>query len=133
MRGRRRLGDDGVESRGVDGATFWFVPGDRAVGPPNRGCDVLQGYDEYGVAFTEGRVVTNVARLDLDLPPATLIHLLVMDSQVLGYWRRFVRRGGLDVQVRVARPLGARQRSAVEAAFAQFARFTGGPVDVQWT
>ena len=131
--GIARLGDD-VTSVDVDGLTYWFVgaaEGERAPSPTVR---LLQAYDEFGVAFTEGRAVMNVAGHQLAPPNAnTVVHLLVLDSQVVGLWRRVVRKGGLDAALTTAVRLGARQRQAVEAAFAEYAQFTGQPVDLRWT
>ncbi|GAA4351709.1 winged helix DNA-binding domain-containing protein [Angustibacter luteus] len=131
--GIARLGDE-VASIDVDGLTYWFVgptTDEREASPSVR---LLQAYDEFGVAFTEGRAVTNVAGHKLVPPSAnTVVHLLVLDSQVVGLWRRVVRKGGLDAELTTAVRLGTRQRKAVETAFAEYAQFTGQPVDVHWT
>jgi len=118
----------------VDGRTYWFAPAD----PPRResspAVHVLQGYDEYFVAYTESRHVVNLA----GLPAGTsnenlLIHPIVLDSQMIGFWRRAVDRDRITVEPTLAIKPNAGQRRAVEAAFARYADFVGVPVTVAWS
>jgi hypothetical protein len=130
-RGLDLVGDELVPVD-VDGLTCWHAPG-RAPAPGDApSVQVLQAYDELGVAYTESRRFGNVAGLDLGAPANTLIHLLALEGQLIGFWRRFVRRDGLEAQVSPARPLSAAERAAVDAAFAEYAGFAGVPVRVSW-
>lgn len=115
----------------VDGRTYWFAP----VDPPRRdrspAAHVLQVYDEYVVAYTESRPVINLAGLPLMVVNENMvIHPVVLDSQVVGLWRRSVNRSGITAELNLATELTAPQRRAVEAAFARYADFAGAPVTV---
>ena len=86
-RGLAMVGDD-LTSVDVDGLTYWFAPAHAPTRDPSPTVHVLQGYDEYGVAYTEGRTAANIA--DLSIAPANtnqVIQPLVLDSQVIGWWR----------------------------------------------
>ncbi|RHA41611.1 winged helix DNA-binding domain-containing protein, partial [Cellulomonas rhizosphaerae] len=63
-RGIALLGDT-VVAHDVGGTTFWSVPGPAVVREPSPTVHVLQGYDAYGVAYSEGRSVLNIAGLVL--------------------------------------------------------------------
>jgi hypothetical protein len=53
-----------------------------------------------------------------------------VDGQLLGLWRRDVGRAGITAHVRLLRPVNARQRREIEAAFTRYATFAGVPVTV---
>ncbi len=118
----------------VDGRTYWFAPADPPKREPSPAVHVLQGYDEYFVAYTESRHVVNVAGLPVGTSNENLlIHPIVLDSQMIGFWRRVVDRGGITAEPTLAIKLTAGQRRAVDAAFARFADFAGVPVTVSWS
>jgi len=128
--GLRLLGD-GVTSEVVDGLEYWFVPAPAPVPEPSPAVHVLQGYDEYTVAYTEGRVVTNVAGLTI-VPANThqVIQPLVLDGQVVGWWRRVVERERIVAERHLAVVLTSAQDAAVRRAFDRYAEFAGLPVVV---
>lgn len=117
----------------VDGVRLWSAPGPVPAPDPSPTAHVLQGYDEYGVAYTASRFVTNVAGLRIAPPGSNMVIApLVVDAQVVGWWRRVVARDGVVAQPRLARALTDAERAAVETAFASYARFAGLPVLVDW-
>ena len=120
-----------LTSEEFDGRTYWFAPSAPPVRDPSPTVHVLQGYDEYVVAFTDSRYVVNLGGLPVGTPNENmLIHPVVLDSQVVGYWRRFPERAALRVELTLAVTLTARQRRALAAAFARYADFAGVPVTV---
>lgn len=127
-RGLAIVGDD-LTSVDVDGLTYWFAPAGAPPRDPSPTVHVLQGYDEYGVAYTEGRAATNIA--DLSVAPANtnqVIQPLVLDSQVVGWWRRVVERDAVVAEPHLAVPLDDGQRDAMRASFDRLAAFVGVPV-----
>src|SRR5262249_56707090 len=81
----------------VDGRTYWSVPADPPRRDPSPTVHLLQGYDEYIVAYTASRSVANLAGLPVGPPSENmLVHPIVLDSQVVGYWRRVVNRDGIN-------------------------------------
>ena len=115
-------------SEKVDDRVYWFAPGTTRPAP---GAHVLQGYDEYLVAFTESRPLANLAGLRIGVDNDNmLIHLIVLDSQVVGHWRRTVTRTGITAEPTLARELTAAEWRSVEEAFARYEAFAGVPVTV---
>ena len=77
--------------------------------------------------------MANVAGQPVNIPNENaLVHPIVLDSQLVGFWRRVVNRTGIVAEVAPATRLTAPARKAVEAAFARYAEFAGVPVTVQW-
>ncbi|KQY21427.1 hypothetical protein ASD16_19270 [Cellulomonas sp. Root485] len=130
-RGLAMVGDD-LTSVDVDGLTYWFVPAEAPTRDPSPTVHVLQGYDEYGVAYTEGRAAANIAGLTV-APAGTnqVIQPLVLDSQVIGWWRRVVERDHVVAEPHLAVRLDADQRDAMRASFDRLAAFAGVPVRLE--
>ncbi|MET0788464.1 MAG: winged helix DNA-binding domain-containing protein [Cellulomonas sp.] len=130
-RGLAIVGDE-LTSADVDGLTCWFTPSDPPVRDPSPTAHVLQGYDEYGVAYTESRRVLNVA--DRVLAPANanqVIQPLVLDSQGIGWWRRVLGPDALTAELHLAAPVSGAELVALRAAFDRLAAFVGTPVRVE--
>lgn len=124
---------DALASEVVGGREYWFVPD----GPPVRDkppkAFLLQGYDEYGIGYSESRSLLN--RADRQIAPANAnqtIHPIVLDTQGVGWWRRRVERAGIVVEPVLTVKLTAAQRRAVEASAKDYAAFAGVPVTVEW-
>jgi hypothetical protein len=117
----------------VDGVQYVFAPSTPRRREPSPHAHVLQAFDEYSVAYTQSRPLTNVSGLQIDPPgDTTLAHPIVLDSQVVGFWRRIVERDRVVVRPVTARPLTALEKSAIEQAFIEYAKFAGVPVTVAW-
>jgi len=131
-RGLTLLGST-VESVEVGGLVYWWVPGGTPPPDPVPTVYALQGYDEYGVAYTEGRAVANLAgRKVVDPSENRTVQPLVLDSQMVGRWARRVERGTVVVEPQLlVRPTAA-QKKAVEREFARYAEFLAAPVVVAW-
>lgn len=126
---RRAVGALGraLESMDVDGHTYWFAPG----APPQRRnaprAYLLQGYDEYVVAYSDSRRVFDIAGVlpsgPTSRPPFT--HAIMLDGQIIGHWRRTLKRAALLVEVQLLTKVDRPARVALEEAVARYARFAG--------
>ena len=86
-----------LESLDVDGTGYWWAGDTSAAGErddPSPAAHFLQAYDEYIVAYRSPRTVVNLDGLAhpsvLQRPPLT--HVLIVDGQVTGFWRREVHK-----------------------------------------
>jgi hypothetical protein len=123
---------DRLASTVVDGKTLWFDPSGAV--EPVPGVRMLQGFDEYVVAYSDTKFAFNVAGAEPTPGRYTdnmMFHPVVVDSQVVGYWRRIPKGKGLAVEVDVfAVPLTAAQRRALDAELQRHAAFATVPVEV---
>jgi hypothetical protein len=92
---------------------------------------LLQGYDDYSIAYSESRDVLDVAGLAATVPggASMLTHTLLIDGQVLGHWRRHVSARAMRVELQLARPLDAAEHAAVDEAVTRYGRFAGRPAE----
>jgi DNA glycosylase AlkZ-like len=131
-RGLALLGST-VESTEVGGVVYWYVPAEAPPRDPSPTVYALQGYDEYGVAYTEGRAVINLAgRPVVDPSENRTVQPVVLDSQVVGRWQRRVEKGRVVVEPQLLVAPTATQRRAAEREFARYAEFLGAPVVIAW-
>jgi hypothetical protein len=109
--------------------TYWFAgspPPPDAVSPTAH---LVQGYDEYIVAYSESRDVLDVAGLAAAAPEheAMFIHAILLDGQVVGHWRRRPTGRALAIDVQLARPLDDAETAALDGAVTRYATFVGVP------
>ncbi len=109
----------------VDGRTYWSAPRTAPPPPPSPTVHLLQGYDEYVVAFAESKYVVDVtgtARVLTGERPVFNL-LVILDGQVAGHWKRTLAKGAVLIEVALYAPLDDAQRSALQAAADRHAAF----------
>jgi hypothetical protein len=119
---------DRLASVAADGKTLWFDPAVPSTAEPV--VRLLQGFDEYVVAYSDTKYAYNVAGAEPTPGRYTdnmMFHPVVVDSQVVGFWRRLVQGKGVRVEVDLF--AGARS-AALDDELARLAAFTGAPVEV---
>jgi hypothetical protein len=114
----------------VDATAYWWQP--TSVPPAVRRAPVawlLQGYDEYVIAYRESKRVFDAAGLAgaKAARRSPFTHAVVVDGQVLGHWRRVSRARESLVEVRLGRALRAGEQRALARAVADYGAFTGVP------
>jgi hypothetical protein len=126
-RGLELVGSD-LASAEIDGRRYWFA--EAAVADAGRSSPdvrLLQAYDEY-VSYGESRYVLDLSgtarMLTRDRPLYN--HLVVLDGQVIGHWKRTVRRRDLLLDVLLHRPLDPAEERSLGAAADAHGAFLGG-------
>lgn len=128
--------DGELEQVVVDGRVLWFDP--AASSGADRGrrvsAQLLQAFDEYVVGYQRTRGVIDADRLSGPgtWNPNSFIHPIVLDGQIAGGWKRVAERDGIAVRTRLLRPLGGREREAVEAQVERYGAFLGERATVAW-
>jgi hypothetical protein len=102
----------------INGQTLWYdhtTAHQDEVTPTAR---LLQGYDEYVVAYSSTKFVYNLGGLVADPRRYTdnmLVNPIIVDSQLAGFWRRPQGRFEIDVVTELTPP----QRAALDAEVAR--------------
>jgi hypothetical protein len=115
----------------VDGQKYWY----GAAPPPGRPdpsptVHLLQGYDEYLVAYTGSRAEYDRAG-DMAAGRADpFLQVIILDGQYLGNWRRTLTAKRMTVDVQLVRSLDTAQRAALGDAVDRYAAFVGLPTDL---
>jgi hypothetical protein len=122
-----------LESLEVDGQRYWWA-GDHksADSSPSPMVHLLQAYDEYVVGYRSPRTPINVAGLALPpvLRPPPFFNTVVVDGQVVGYWRRLNTDAGYRIETSLLRPLTAAEQDTLSAEVARYSAFAQRPVEL---
>ena len=103
--------------------TYWFSPDDPAEPPAPPAVFLLPNYDEFGIAYRDRQLLRSVPRprrITLEFP-----HLLVIDSELTGRWRRDLQPRSVVVYVQPFRSLTRAEIAGVEARVDAYGAFVG--------
>ena len=124
-----RRGADGLgkslERIVVDGRSDLEDASARPARPGAAGALLLQGYDEYVIAYTESKDVfypAGAARRTSNW--VSYAHAVVIDGRVAGHWRRAPGEA-VVVEAGLFAPLGSRDQRALRAEVGRYGRFIG--------
>jgi hypothetical protein len=109
----------------VDGLRYWFAPQPPPPQAPAPTVHLLQAYDEYIMGYRESKSVLDIAGVTRSLPPARTVfnHIVILDGQVAGHWKRTVTTRSVKIEAALYRPLTDVEHEALRAAAARHGRF----------
>jgi hypothetical protein len=116
----------------VDGKTYWV---DRSVSPvkePSPTAHLLPNYDEYFIGFKDRSAIGEVARraeIKSD-DPSFLAHVILLDGQLVGGWKRTLKKDAVQLYFTTILPLTKSQERAVDEAASRYAKFLQLPMQV---
>ena len=111
----------------IDGLTYWFMPGRAASPPASPAVFLLPNYDEFGIAYRDRTLLASVPRPKRIVAGDEFAHLLVIDRQLTGRWRRTVKSRSVIVEVQSFRSLTRSEIRSVETAVDVYGVFVGLP------
>jgi hypothetical protein len=131
----------GCEGEELDGTVVFHPPGDRPGRPggrrprgsrPGPRADLLQGYDELIMSYSEsrGRLTAGAGTLPV-LDRTSYLHAVLIDGTLAGHWRHRLDAGTAVVQVQPIRTWSAAEHAAVSAAVAGYGRYLGCPTSLE--
>jgi hypothetical protein len=108
----------------VDGVSYWSGWHETTM-LPSPTVHLVQGYDEYVVAFAERKCVLDVSGTARAFPPGTAVPsgVLLLDGQMAGRWKRTCTKDTLLVEAVLHRPLAYAESQALDAAAARQAAY----------
>ena len=123
----------GLDQTVVGGQTLFFRP-PSATRPTWPQAHLLSIYDEYISSYRDrGAIVAEDFAARLWALGNGLSYILVLDGQVVGTWRRDLRKDAVVVEMTPFRPLIDAEQRAVSVALQQYEAFLRLPVEVVWT
>jgi hypothetical protein len=117
----------------MDGRDYWFADPSTNARPKSPVVDLVQGYDEYVMSYSESRDVLfrpappNVRPLDR----TAFYHAILLDGRLIGHWRHALEKAGVIIQTQLARRFDAAEMQALDAAVARYGQFLGLPASLQ--
>jgi hypothetical protein len=119
----------GLVSEQIAGKVYWFAAGETFAAAAAPEVQLLPGFDEYLLGYKDRQAVLEAEHAAKVVPGGNGIFkpMVVVDGQIVGTWKRTLRKGAVDVAVSF---FGAAQASpeAVAAAAGQYCAFLGGPL-----
>ena len=115
----------------IDGMQFYFadVQGDPTnVGVGSPRVDLVQGYDEIVMSYSESRGQLTAGPAVLPVPDrANYLHTILLDGIFAGRWRHQVGRDGALIETSLCRPLNRRATAALHDAVHRYGAYLGVP------
>jgi DNA glycosylase AlkZ-like len=115
----------------IDGKTYWFDSSVSAVKEKSPTAHLLPNYDEYFVGFRDRSAIGEIAKqagIKSD-DPSFLAHVIILDGQLVGGWRRTIQKETVQIQFMLITDLTKDQMRAVERAASQYGEFLQLPVE----
>ena len=116
----------------VDGQEYWFNDSK----PPKKNISprafLLPNYDEYFIGFRDRSAIgkfikqANIAGDD----PALLANIIIINGQIVGGWRRTLRKKEVLVETSLITKLGNAEKGLIAEAVERFGRFLDLPVSL---
>ena len=109
----------------LEGKTYWFSPSLGTVEPPGRIAYLLPPYDEYLIAFKDRSAALDPALWNPVAARNAFIAPVVVRGQVVGGWRRILKKGTVVVTLDLPRKLSRADARLVEEAVRRHQAFLG--------
>jgi hypothetical protein len=113
----------------VDGQTYWFPTSEPSTQAASPTAHLLSIYDEYISGYKDRSAIvdeTNAAKLWA--MGNALTYIVVVDGQIVGTWRRTIRRDAVVVETNIFTRLTEAEERAVAIAAQRYGKFLGLPV-----
>jgi hypothetical protein len=117
---------DEFEHTEIGGKTFWFAETKPKKPKPNT-CYLLPNYDEYGIGYRDRSEIfeTEYEKKIVARDSTTFMHLIIIDSKLVGTWRRKLRKNEVIIESKRFRAFNATEETAFKKAADDYGRFLG--------
>jgi hypothetical protein len=109
--------------------TYWFANSLSLVKEKSPTAHLLPNYDEYFIGFKNRSAIGKVAQLaNVEANnPAFLAHIIIIDGQIVGGWKRTLKKDAVLVELNLITKLTKAESEAVKTAIEQYGKFLGLP------
>jgi hypothetical protein len=117
-------------SDSLEGQTYWYAETRLLPTKKSPTAYLLPNYDEYFIGFKDRSAIAKVAeqgKVKKD-DPAFLAHIIILDGQVVGGWKRILKKDSVKVQASLITKLTILEEEAVRQAAENFGVFLQLPV-----
>ena len=122
-----------LEREVIDDTAYWSDPAARADEVPSPIAHLLPNYDECFIGFRDrGAAGRRLASARLVTGWGFAVgHVVTIDGQLVGGWKRTVGARGATVELLPATRLTSAEERAIATAAARYGRFLGVPVELR--
>jgi hypothetical protein len=123
-----------LEHESIEGRSYWFPASERRVRISTTLTHLLPNYDEYFIGLKDrsafsARLKESGVKARTD---ALSGHILIVNGQIVGGWRRTLVRQTVVIEPNLLIPLSEAEQRAVGVAARRFGRFLALPVEIRW-
>jgi Winged helix DNA-binding domain len=123
-----------LEREELDGVTYWSAGSPPPPTAASPAVHLLQAYDEYIVGYSQSKYLLDLSGVARSLRErAVFNHVVILDGQVAGHWRRTIGRDSVAVEVALYQPFDDARMQALQAAADRHGAFLGLPATVVTT
>lgn len=124
-----------VASEEIDGARYHFAHDSQAVASGETRAWLLPNYDEYFIGFKDRSAIGLLLKgvVTATVTATLFTHVVAVDGQLIGGWRRMIDRDAVTVEVRPLTRLTKQGKEAVERAVEDYGHYLEQPVKLRYT
>ena len=115
----------------IDGKIYWFSTAVRTLSP-SRDAYLMPFYDEYLIAYRDRSAALAIHNWTRSVGRDPFSAPVVVGGEVVGGWKRIVKRGAIEIAVTPFASVSRRDRSAVAEAARAYAAFVGLDLELSW-
>jgi hypothetical protein len=118
----------------IDGHDYWSIPVPTIPEVAKPAVYLLPQYDEYGIAYKKHSASSMLNPMfqeqAQEIAGAIFNSTIIIDGQVIGFWRRRFNKESVAIETRLFRPLTDSEHEAFVAATQRFSAFHQMPVEL---
>ena len=127
-----RAGLDAVKSHfieeTIEGKTYWWAETMSSVPMSSPALHLLPAFDEYLVSYEDRSASLDPQHERLSVSANHLSSIIVIDGQVVGNWKRTIKKGAVMIETTLARTLTPAESEQFESAAQRYGEFLDLPV-----
>jgi hypothetical protein len=111
--------------------SYWFANSVSPVIEKSPAAHLLPNYDEYFIGFKDRSAIAKIAEtagVKSD-DPSLIAHIVILDGQVVGGWRRTIKKDAVLVELNLFAKLTEFENQAINQALEKYGRFLGLPTE----
>ncbi len=119
-------------SEAMEGQTYWFKESKPPPKEKSPTAYLLPNYDEYFIGFKDRSAIGDIAKQEgiKGDDPALIAHIVILDGQIVGGWRRTLEKNKVVVELNLFAKLTKPERQAILIAAERYGKFLGLPVEI---
>jgi hypothetical protein len=125
---------NGFVSEVINGQTYWFGKSWLSAKEKSLIAYLLPNYDEYFIGFRDRSAIGEVARRSniSESSPAFLAPTIILDGQIVGSWKRTIKKDVVVVDLNLITNLTEAEKQATVEAANRYGLFLGLPIQLHW-
>ena len=122
-----------LEHEVVDGRTYWFAAPSTNRPPKSTVVNLVQGYDEYVMSYSQSRDVLFRPEPESARPldRTAFYHSILLGGRLIGHWRHVLEKNKVIIETQLDRPFGATEKQALKVAVEHYGKFLELPAIVR--